>query len=201
MNTPKLDNEPSDPEKTASLRFKQAPAVLLAAVRGPVVLLVAAVALASWAPGAAAKSGPPALAFSPSPYDYGSVTVNQTASQAFTLENTGGTATSALKLAVSGSSQFTITSDGCSATSLGAGKSCTVQVQFAPTATGGASATLTATSNKPAATATDSLSGSGAGHIYWTNGDNTIWKAGLDGSNPTQLESGQNSPDFLAVGP
>src|SRR5258708_18501575 len=65
---------------------------------------------------AAAKTQPVMLAWSPSPYDFGSATVNsQTPSQTFTLKNTGGTASSALKVALSSSSAFSVTSHGCSA--------------------------------------------------------------------------------------
>lgn len=38
-------------------------------------------------------------------------------------------------------------------------------------------------------------------HVYWTNneGDGTVWEAGLDGSNPTQIISGQLLPTGVAV--
>jgi hypothetical protein len=179
--------------------------MLVVGVRGfGSVLAVALVAvLACWAPGAAAKSGPPVLAFSPSPFDYGSVTSGQMASQIFTLKNTGGSATSALHVGLSGASAFTLTSDSCSATSLGPGKSCTVTVQFAPTSTGGVAASLSAASNKPAAHATDSLTGTGASAahlLYWANlAGGTIVGAGLDGSNPQTIATGQNFPAGVAV--
>lgn len=137
--------------------------VVLAArrlVAAVAAVFAGAVVLALWAGGAAATPGPPALGFSPSPYDYGSVTVGQTPSQTFTLTNSGRSGSSALQVSLSGSSAFTIMSDTCSATSLGPGKSCAVGVQFAPTSAGIATATLTAASKK--ATATDSLSGTGA---------------------------------------
>src|SRR5438046_1907261 len=98
--------------------------------------------------GASAASRP-ALAWSPTTgtgtYDYGAVDVGQAASQTFTLTNSGGSATSALKVALSGSAAFTKTADMCTGTSLGPQKSCTVSVQYAPTVEGQSdNATLTA---------------------------------------------------------
>ena len=45
------------------------------------------------ATGAAAKPRPPVLAFTPSPYNYGRIATGQTASQTFTLANSGRGAT------------------------------------------------------------------------------------------------------------
>ncbi|MGA7416444.1 MAG: choice-of-anchor D domain-containing protein, partial [Acidimicrobiales bacterium] len=103
---------------------------------------VGAVGLVAGA-GAAGAMNTPALAFTPSSHSFGSVTLQQTASQSFILSNTGRLGSSALKLALSGSgaSAYTITNDTCSATSLGPNKSCTVTVVFAPTAAGSATAT------------------------------------------------------------
>jgi hypothetical protein len=70
--------------------------------------LAAAAALAG-AGQAAAKPKPPVLAFSPSSHDYGQVTAGQTASQAFTLANSGGQATGRLKVMVAGAAGFSIT--------------------------------------------------------------------------------------------
>ena len=126
---------------------------------------------ASVAGTAMAKAAPPVLAFSPAPYDYQQITVGQAASQVFTLKNTGGSASADLAVTVPGAAAFTVTADGCSGTSLGPGKSCTVTVRFKPAAAGSMSATLTAAGKKSAATATDVLSGTGTvpGHLYWTN--------------------------------
>ena len=84
---------------------------------------------------AQASSAPPALAWSPTTigatYDYGTVAVGRTVSRIFTLANAGGNASAALKVTLAGSSAFSLTSDTCSATSLGPRKSCTVVVSFA----------------------------------------------------------------------
>ena len=121
--------------------------------------------LAATGTAAAAPSGPPSLTFShsSSPYNYGSVTVGNTASQVFTLTNSGGSGSGVLKLAPLSptSTPFHTTNDHCSATSLGPGMSCSVTVIFAPTGPGLNTATLTATSAK-GATAALSLIGTGS---------------------------------------
>jgi hypothetical protein len=61
--------------------------------RAVVVAGAVVVALGSTAGAAAAKPQPPALAFSPAPYNYGQVAAGGAASQTFTLANTGGQAT------------------------------------------------------------------------------------------------------------
>ncbi len=130
---------------------------------------VLAAGLAVVAAGPAAAAGPPVLAFTPSPYDYGQVTVGQKASQTFTLANSGDSASGTVTITLTGAAAFTITADQCTGTSLGPRKSCTVAVRFAPTSAGTVTATLTATGEH--ATATDSLTGTGvsAAHLYWTN--------------------------------
>ena len=72
---------------------------------------------------AVAKPKPPALAFTPSSYDYAQVTTGQTASKTFTLANTGRRATGALRLRLAGAAAFSITGNTCSRKSLRPGKS------------------------------------------------------------------------------
>jgi centrosomal CEP192-like protein/low-density lipoprotein receptor class B len=152
------------------------------------VLLATAVLLVAVPAGQAGS--PPALAFTPSSYHYGTVTVGQTASQTFTLRNNGGTGTGALSVALTGSSAFTKTADTCSATSLGPRKSCSVTVTYTPSTAGSDSATLSASSKKPAASASVVLSGQGAAarHVYWTtfNVPKGIGRADISGQNATQ---------------
>lgn len=111
--------------------------------------------------------GAPAIAWSPATngtYDYGAVAPGQTASQTFTLTNSGGSATGMLSVSLFGSSAFSITSNACTGTALGKGKSCAVTVQYAPTTAGQSdTATLTASGKKPSASASITLTGSGAG--------------------------------------
>ena len=137
-------------------------------------------------------------------YDYGTVPVGQTVSQLFTLTNNGGSASAALTISISGSPMFTVTSDACSATSLGPGKSCGVVVQFDATSSGQLTATLTANGRKELATASITLIGTGAAsrHVYWTNSTypGTIGRADLDGQNVNQsFITGTASPFGMAV--
>ena len=64
---------------------------------------------------AAAKTGPAVLAFHPAPFDYGQVPPGQRAARTLTLANTGGRASSALTVTLSGSAAFAITADTCRA--------------------------------------------------------------------------------------
>ena len=188
-----------------SIRFNL-PRVLLTSVAAVTVAVGPAAAEVATAGPAAAKTGP-VLAFTPSPDDFGVVTVGQTASQTLTLANTGGSPTRALTVALSGPAAFAIAADTCTGTSLGLGKSCTVTVQFAPPSTGTVTAALTAVSNKGAATATDPLTGTGraVAHLYWANfgafpNTGTIQEANPDGTGVTTIVSGQNGPYGVAVG-
>ena len=137
-------------------------------------------------------------------YDYGTVTVGQPVSQLFTLTNNGGSASAALTISLSGSPTFTVTSDGCSATSLGPRKSCGVVVQFTPTNSGQVTATLTANGRKPEAIANLTLIGSSGAtrHVYWTNSTypGSIGRADFDGQNVNQgFITGTASPFGMAV--
>jgi hypothetical protein len=125
----------------------------------------AAVAVAMLSVGAsAAQAGtPPALGFSPSSGTFGPVGAGSTTSaETFTLMNSGGSATGALTISLSGpgAAAFTITSDTCSATSLGPKKRCAVMVTYTATSSGNSdTATLTATGKKWSASTTLPLQG------------------------------------------
>lgn len=129
--------------------------------RAAVAAGAAGVLLGGPAVGMASASSGPVLAFTPAPYNYQEVNDGQTTSQTFALANSGGRASRALTVTITGSAEYTITADTCSGTSLGPGYSCTVTVQFAPTAAGTATATLTAANNKKEVLATDPLTGTG----------------------------------------
>jgi hypothetical protein len=133
--------------------------------RAPAALIAAGViGLALLVPTAGQAAGPPAIAFNPSSYFYGFFDVGETASKTFTLTNSGGSATGALTVSLTGSSAFSKTADTCTARSLGPNKSCSVTVQYAPTIGGTSdSATLRASGTKPAAIATASLTGESTG--------------------------------------
>ena len=151
---------------------------------------------------AVAPPTPPALSFTPAPFDYGQVTTGQDASQTFTLVNSGGTATGALTDKLTGATAFTVTDDTCAGISLEVGGACTVTVRFAPVSMATDTATLTAASVDPAATATDALTGTGVAfsHIYWADFlTGTVNAAGQDGSNPHAIVTGQDQPFGVAV--
>jgi hypothetical protein len=152
---------------------------------------------------------PPLLEFTPSPYDYGQVTIGQGATQTFTLANSGGQATGALTVTLAGPAAFTASGDTCTGASLSPGGSCTVTVRFAPTSTATVSATLTAASTNPAATATAALTSTGvlASHLYWVNRgtspnfpSGTINRANLDGTSPRPIVTGQDAASGVTVG-
>ena len=140
---------------------------------------------------AAAEPQPPVLAFSPAPFDYGQVAPGRTASQTFTLANTGRKATGKLQVRLSGSAAFTITGNTCK--SLAPAKTCTVTIRFTPADPGTVTATLTAADTKRQVTATVALTGAAGlgaapGHLYWSNRDQATIKAiPLAGLNPQLL--------------
>ena len=155
----------------------------------------------------AVPPAPPKLGFTPSSYDYGEVTAGQPASQAFTLANTGATASGTLAVTLTGQAGFTKSGDTCTGTSLGPGQSCTVSVQFTPASYAPLSATLTAADKDPAATAAVALTGTGMGPLCWTNNptgggfpQGTVLVANHDGSRQRALFSGQDWPAAVAVG-
>jgi centrosomal CEP192-like protein/HYDIN/CFA65/VesB family protein/ASPM-SPD-2-Hydin domain-containing protein len=114
-------------------------------------------------PQAVALSGSgvqPAVSLSATSLAFGNQVVGtKSANQPVVVTNTGtdslnvGTATVA--------APFAIASDGCSNTAVAAGSSCTIQVDFAPTATGPATGSLSIPDDAPGAPHTVALSGTG----------------------------------------
>jgi hypothetical protein len=98
------------------------------------------------------------LTASPSSVSFGSETVGSTSSaQSVTVSNPGSAAVSMASVGVTGPFSET---NNCG-TSLAAGASCTVSVQFTPTASGSASGTLSVNSSAPGSPLTVALSGTG----------------------------------------
>lgn len=110
-------------------------------------------------PTAGQAGGVPVLSWSPSgTYDLGS----SGSSHSFTLTNSGGSATGALMVTLGGAnpSQFSISHNTCSGTSLGPKKHCSLTVTYTEAAPGTSdTATLTAMSKKAKATASVILNG------------------------------------------
>jgi len=78
-------------------------------------------------------AGPPVLSWAPATaggYSYGTLPGGQAAAKTFILANTGGAATSALKITLTGATAFAKAADTCSGTSLGPRKTCTVTITY-----------------------------------------------------------------------
>ena len=101
----------------------------------------------------------PAIALSATAFNFPAQQVaTQSAPQTLTITSTGSTPVTFSTLVVTG--DFTET-DNCAGQTLTAGNSCSVQVVFAPTATGARSGQLTIYANVPGGQATVALNGTG----------------------------------------
>ena len=91
------------------------------------------------------------VTISPNPVAFGATGVGQGSSQGVTVTNSGGSnlimPADALSLTGTGASQFTLSADTCSSTTLPAAGTCSVTVTFMPVAGGDTSAALQLTSN------------------------------------------------------
>ncbi len=104
------------------------------------------------------------LAIEPTSYNFNSVVVGASATQTFTISNTGDAASGVVSLALGGAApvDFSLSLGTCvsGTTSLGIGASCTKVVTFMPSTTGARTATLTASAS-PGASVMSTLSGAG----------------------------------------
>jgi hypothetical protein len=103
------------------------------------------------------------ITITPGTVTYNDTTVGaQSASQVFTVTNTGGATTSSLATALGGNDpahfQIVNGSNGCQGTALAAGANCTIAIVFAPTSGGPKSANITV-SGTPGGTAIAGLNG------------------------------------------
>jgi centrosomal CEP192-like protein/ASPM-SPD-2-Hydin domain-containing protein len=132
----------------------------------------ATLGIATNAPGAAASvpisgtgttpSG--AVTFTPASIDFGSVEVSTTAPARHVTLSNNGTAPLVIGRVVIGgvaASEYTITSDACSASTLPVGSSCVVALNFTPAEAGNRSALLQVASNAPGGPHAASLTGLG----------------------------------------
>lgn len=107
---------------------------------------------------------PAALSISPSNANFGTIAIgSSSASQTFTVTNTGDEVSGTVVLTVGGAhaSNFAITSNTCTGVALPGGATCTASVSFSPTASGSRVATLVALAS-PGGSVSVALSGTGA---------------------------------------
>ena len=106
----------------------------------------------------------PAVSLSATSLDFGQLAAGATASKKVTVTNTGaGTLdVSSLTLGGDDAGDYTLTGDGCSGQSVGAGEDCTVDVRFAPSEPGPRTARLSIADNASGSPQTLALTGTGA---------------------------------------
>jgi hypothetical protein len=106
----------------------------------------------------------PAFSVSPSGKDFGSqATSTPSSAQAFTVTNVGTSALDigSVTLSGPGTSQFAITSDGCTGEDVGPSSTCVVSVDFEPTSSGAKSASLSFSDDASGSPQSLALSGTG----------------------------------------
>jgi hypothetical protein len=116
----------------------------------------------------------PVLTLTSSPYNYGSVVVGTTATNTFTLTNSGGVGATGIAVSVTSTTAGIFVRPGtgggtCTGTTLAAGASCTIIVTFTPASaiayTNGGTITVTATTPASVGGSPDLLSGTGVAAI------------------------------------
>jgi len=132
------------------------------------------------------------LQINPGGLSFGSVSIGATASLSLTLLNTGTAAITNIALTISG--DYSIAAP-CSSTTLAGGASCSVTINFTPTAAGAHTGILTVTSSDPGSPASIPLSGTGA-----ANGSFTLMVNGGSSASAT-VASGSPASYTLAVTP
>src|SRR6266699_1262139 len=106
------------------------------------------------------STGSKSLSSSPTNINFGSVAVASSATQSVTFTNSGTASVTVSQASISGTA-FTITK-GTPLSSIAAGQSATLQIQFAPSSSGNLSGSLTITSDANNSPTTVALSGMGA---------------------------------------
>lgn len=109
------------------------------------------------------ERGVPAFTIAPNPVDYGQVTVGQSSTGTAIITNSGQVngAIKGARITGGNSADFSITSDGCSGRTIGAGATCSVGIQFSPKATGGRTSTLAVDHSAAGSPSTTRLVGGG----------------------------------------
>ena len=110
---------------------------------------------------------PGMIVLAPQPGTFNTVDLGAPSSVPFSVTNSGGAATTALSLRLTGATEFSIASDGCSNMTLAAGATCPFKVVFTPTTYGARNATLTA-SAATGGTSVSTLSATGRDYVTLT---------------------------------
>ena len=108
------------------------------------------IALLSLAAIAQTTGAPPSVTLSPSSIDFKDQVVGKASRpQRITLTNTGGKPlyVNSVTIVDGESSDFGLSGDTCTGSTIGPGKSCVIDVSFTPSATGSRKSTLTITDN------------------------------------------------------
>jgi hypothetical protein len=148
----------------------------------------------------------PILSVSPSPLAFGSVVDGSTPTQTLTLTNSGGAAANGIAITVSNNTGtgFSRVSGGCG-TTLAAGASCTITVQFAPTGVTPYSGTATITATGATVSgAPVTLTGTGVAATHTASVSPSLpafgnWATGTT-SNPLNLTVTNTGNSALAGG-
>jgi hypothetical protein len=107
-------------------------------------------------------TGSPTLGFSPASISFGNQAFGtSTAAVPVTVTNTGASAVAISSIVVTGNNTFAFPESNNCPSSIAAGNNCTINVSFAPTASGSFSAAVTVTSNASGSPMSISLSGTG----------------------------------------
>jgi hypothetical protein len=125
------------------------------------------------------------LSPTPTTVNFGTVALSTTTTQEVTVKNTGSVGT-AVNAAVSGSTDFQVTTAACLGQNLAPGATCVIRVTFTPAAKGSVTGSLRVTANH-AATTTVALTGSGGAPLATASptpftlvlakqGDTSIWR-------------------------
>jgi hypothetical protein len=131
----------------------------------------------------------------------GALLMNDGETHTYTVSNSGGGSTGALAISLNGSgaSQYVITSDNCSTTSLSGGGTCTIGIRFHPTARGSQTASLVAGAT-PGGAVSSALSGNGLAPALLTGDASTASFGTIDvtRSSPPFTWTISNSGDVMS---
>lgn len=146
----------------------------------------------------------PIFNLTPTSLDFGTVNVFTTSTQVLSVTNTGSADLNITSLTVSGENSTNFTASGCFS-SVPAGGSCAITVNFRPTFNSARSANLTIAHNGLTSPAVVSLTGLGSGTVTlgdWTYRDDLSRSTTVYGisATPVTIWSSTRS-EFLVVGP